>query len=440
MPRYLILLIVISISGIFYSVQAQNVKSATFVNGPRPEQNELIVKLDKKLVLNGDDEAQFTGPVALEVTDASGNETSVAVRNVEVGTPANTLILNDFQPLAAVQTAVAFELKIDGLKIKNETGKEISFDLAASGDVVDAPTDKINKLKVQQVAVDAAQPTDNKTFFTGFNFASSDKGGSEGNAELITNIKIDRISPNLFVTLNLKKSSKEDADPKQFNFGLAFRRAFTNPFLNSENGERPTLERIRSMQKKRYLLGVLTEVAARVEGEALNFNTTNAVVDIMPFQILSRVKRLGTRNLFMKFHLIPVGFEFGRNLRSENETVNKYYISRFKAGGEIGFVYEPRKQENSPLFKRAEFNFRGVYRHLFREETSFDQETGEASGISKGGKTYSQIDFKVFFTNTSAGRFGFKVSRIKGPLPPTFNDTNAFTYGLVFESAEDKQP
>jgi hypothetical protein len=55
-----------------------------------------------------------------------------------------------------------------------------------------------------------------------------------------------------------------------------------------------------------------------------------------------------------------------------------------------------------------------------------------------GVRSYGQIDLKVFFGESIAGRIGFKLSYNRGRLPPVFADVKAFEFGFLLESAEDK--
>jgi hypothetical protein len=308
--------------------------------------------------------------------------------------------------------------------------------------------------KEAEEAVAHSKTKEERNIFAGFSAAAPSEGDAEGNAEIDIN---KWVSPNAFVSMNVKKSSAEQADPRQFNIGLTFRKVFTfqgqtlrdirnlaaaaetqaarNPgdlaTLQHNRGEIAT--KLNSLRDD-YLLSLLIDASGRIEGEALNFNVTNAIFDL-PLQLASRTRSLG-RSAFWNFRIIPAGVELGRNLRSENDMMQKYYIGRFKFGGELNFIYDPEDQENA-FPKRIELSFLGVDRYLWRNETAFDQETNEASGISRGHKPWYQMDLKVFLGASSQGRFGFRVNRIRGTLPPTFTDTRAFTFGAIFESADD---
>src|SRR5438132_10003274 len=53
-------------------------------------------------------------------------------------------------------------------------------------------------------------------------------------------------------------------------------------------------------------------------------------------------------------------------------------------------------------------------------------------------KPWYQADLKAFIFSNDQGRAGFKVSFIRGGLPPVFADTKAFRFGFVFETSDDK--
>jgi hypothetical protein len=44
---------------------------------------------------------------------------------------------------------------------------------------------------------------------------------------------------------------------------------------------------------------------------------------------------------------------------------------------------------------------------------------------------------KVFFGETDAGRFGFKLSFNRGRLPPVYAEVKSFDFGFVIESGDN---
>lgn len=308
---------------------------------------------------------------------------------------------------------------------------------------------KDDAIKQQKDAAAKATATDEKKIFAGFSVATPSGGDSQGNGEFNLN---QWFSTNFFASLNVKKSSAEMADAKQFNISLTYRKVLLfhsnelNNFLRDQSAFSSNLSDMAKEQVVRqdlehlqhnFLLGVLIDGSGRIEGEALNFNVTNAVFDL-PVYITSRTKNFGPDGAgYFKFRIVPAGVELGRNLHNENDKMQKYYIGRFKFGGELSAIYDPANNEKA-FPRRIELTLQAVDRYLFRDETAFDQATNKASGISKGHKPWYQADLKIYLSETNQGRFGFRVSRIRGGLPPTFSDTRAFTFGAIFESADDK--
>lgn len=311
------------------------------------------------------------------------------------------------------------------------------------------------RLKEAEEAVAHSKTKEERNIFAGFSATAPSDGDAEGNADISLNHQWQ--VPSLFASLSLKKSTADEADPKYFSLALGYRKIFSsqagrlrnirNLVAAAENQARRDPDDSAAAQKngqaisteinnlsKGFLLNFIIDAAGRLEGEAMNLNVTNAIFD-MPLQLASRTRRIGG-DAFWNFRIVPAGVELGRNLHSENEVMEKYYIGRFKFGGELNFYYEARDQENA-FPRRIELTLQAVDRYLWRDETAFDQETMKAIGISKGHKSWFQGDLNIFLGATKQGRFGFKVSRIRGKLPPTFADTKAYTFGLVFQSADD---
>jgi hypothetical protein len=295
--------------------------------------------------------------------------------------------------------------------------------------------------KRAQDAVANSKTKDERNIFAVFSALVPADGDAQADADIVLN---QRFGQNFFSSLIFKKSTAEGADPKHFNLALGYRKVFStqgkqlrkiiNMTAAANNTDAEIVNEINALSNG-FLLNFLIDAAGRLEGEAMNFNVTNAIFDI-PLQLASRTKKIGGR-AFFNFRVIPAGVELGRNLRNENEAVEKYYIGRFKFGGELNFYYDPIDKETA-FPKRIEFNLQGVNRYLWRDETAFDEATMMSTSIAKGHKSWVQGDLYVFLGETQQGRFGFKVSGLRGKLPPTFADTKALTFGLVFQSADDK--
>jgi hypothetical protein len=311
------------------------------------------------------------------------------------------------------------------------------------------------RLEQAREAIANSKTKEERNIFAGFSATAPSDGDAEADADIALN---KWVAPNLFASFILKKSTAVEADPKHFNMAFGYRKVFStqagklrkirNLVAAAETQANRTPDDPERAREKGaeianeidalsngFLLNLMIDAVGRLEGEAMNFNVTNAIFDI-PLQLASRTKRIGD-SLFFNLRIIPGGVELGRNLRSENEVLQKYYIGRFKSGAELNFCYAPSDRVDA-FPQRIELNLQAVNRYLWRDETAFDEETMEAIGISKGNKSWLQGDLNIFLGETTEGRFGFKVSYLRGKLPPTFSDTRAFTFGLVFQSADDK--
>lgn len=427
--------------------------SLVWVPDSDPDANQTFVLMKFDAPLNDDNLPKITDVVVIAMP--SGTLMSVKSLDTQGGNSAVLAIqLNPNVPPKADDTSV--EVRFKQLQF-DKTPAETQANIKGTGELY--AVSNIAKLREKRVkalkeAAAAAKTTREKNIFAGFSAAAPSGEDAEGNAEIHLNRWV---SPQFFVSFNLLKSSAEKADPKQFNLALTYRKVFgmNNSAIEAANRKiaaaeaeamtNPDPDKMReagialgqeiNALKRSFILGYLVDASGRLEGEAINFNVTNAVFDV-PFQLASRTVNLFGNSSRFNFRFMPAGIELGRNLRSENEVMQKYYIGRFKFGGELHFIYEPEEQENA-FPKRLDLSFVAVDRYLFRDETAFDQTTKKASGISKGHKPWYQMDLKVFVGTTDKGRFGFRVNRIRGTLPPTFNDTRAYTFGAIFESSDD---
>lgn len=283
-----------------------------------------------------------------------------------------------------------------------------------------------------------AKGQEQKNVFAGLNVADPSGGRAEGNAELHLN---GGIGTALRVSTNLRKSSAEKADAKQFDIGVTsqWQHLFVSPDVNTllragATANPAAVEQASRNLQKQFWLAAGIEAGGRLEGEAMNFNVTNAVVDI-PLQIASRTKQLGASNGWIFVRLIPAGVEAGKNLRSEDETNPKYTIARYKAGASVGLSWKASNPDNS-LLKRITFECSAIDRYLFLNETAYNKTVKKAVTITSGNQYYVQADLKFFLADTPQGSYGFRVSLVRGALPPVFSYTHTFIYGFVFESKD----
>lgn len=294
-----------------------------------------------------------------------------------------------------------------------------------------------------QAAATAAKSAEQQNIFAAFNVANPSGGGAVGNAELHLNGGIGGAAQTLHVSLDLRKSSAESADLKQFDIGVGWEwqhlfitPAFNN-LLNAGASANPAvLSAATDALRKKFWLSAGINGVGRIEGEAMNFNVTNAITDI-PFQIASRTKQVGNNGWFF-LRLIPAGVEAGKNLKSEDETNPKYTIVRYKSGGTLGLFWKPVNPQNAPL-KKVMLECNVVDRYLFLSESAYDVTAKKAVSIARGNQYYLQADLKFYLADTAQGSYGFRVSLVRGALPPVFSYANTFLYGFVFESKGNGQ-
>ena len=287
-------------------------------------------------------------------------------------------------------------------------------------------------------AVAADKPDSQKDIFVGLNVAAPSSGSAAGEGELHFNGLLSGVSSNLRVNTNLQKSSTDGSDLKTFDIGLVYsmQHSFLKGALASIHSG-STAEQIVAVTNgimKHVWLGIGVDGAGRLEGQAMNFNVTNAVVDL-PLQITSRT--LGSGSGYFFFRLLPAGVEAGRNLRTEDDKQKAYPIARYKAGGSFGLYWKAKDQENTPI-KKILFDSQAVSRYLFENESAYDTTTKKATAVAKGHYFYVQAQLKVYLADTAQGAYAFRVSYDRGGLPPVFSNVKTFRYGFVFESGSKK--
>ncbi len=396
------------------------------------------------------DKDKFKAPTTEQVTIVTkkGGTISQPLKVIKVSCVTQTckLLTVDYDPTILPDPEdTQFDIVFTKLSFKDGVVDKV----VASGKIYrqkDTGTLVKEALAAQKAEVAKVKTAEEKDIFAGFSAAAPAAGNGQGNGE----ININRwVSPDFFISLNAKKSSAEQADAKLFNIGLTYRKVLLfgrKAMIERDQaiaafhkapsvGTQKAMEEQLKQVSKRFFLGLFVDGGGRLEGEALNFNVTNAVFDL-PLNLVSRTKNVLNDNAYVFFRAVA-GVELGRNLRTENDAVKKYYIGRFKYGGELNFVYDPKNPETA-FPKRIQLTAQAIDRYLFQKETVFDPKTKKATVFSEGRKPWYQFDLKVYLSESQQGRFGFKVSRIRGGLPPTFNDTRAFTFGAIFESAEDK--
>jgi hypothetical protein len=306
----------------------------------------------------------------------------------------------------------------------------------------------------------AAKSSGDKNFRMGFAAAKGDGKSAEGAADISINKTFfggGQQTGTIFdffdqadVSLQLKKSSAEKADPRHLTLGLNMRKSFLiDSRLKSSDVSADRANTLRMRDKTKGLFRVLMiKEGLNLEGEAFDFKTTNFVSDTH-FELASIAKKLGSG--FYNINIFA-GPELGRNLAKPDaaavagataDQLSKVdWIARLKAGGEFTLRLLPSgKADNWGL----ELNLGYVNRHLFssevftQETTKDGQTTKKLVTVGKGNRAWRQADLKLFLFGDGTKRYGLKVSYNNGQLPPTFTPTKGFQFGLVVESSDDKQ-
>lgn len=278
-------------------------------------------------------------------------------------------------------------------------------------------------------------------FASGFVTTASDE--SAGGADISLNPDLSIPSLNTF--LQLKKTTADEGDARHFEAGARYR--YTQTWrpgqlreIAAETDNARVNELIRARQQN-IIAGWLVDVAGKLEGDPTNFDVTNFVAE-SGFHLQTMTRGFLGRRGFWRGYVVPGGIEVGQSLGTTVPTpvdpevepeVNR--IARYKAGAGFTVFYDnPGTQ--LPL-RRVEIDINGVVRQLFLTESRFNNEANLTDLTDKGFHGYAQIDFKVFFVETIAGRYGFKLSFNRGRLPPVYAQVNSFDFGFLVESGDD---
>jgi hypothetical protein len=286
---------------------------------------------------------------------------------------------------------------------------------------------------------------DKTIFASGFVTAASDKSSGGADISLNPDFKV----PNLNAFLQIKKATVDKGDAKHFETGARYRYTATwrpeQVRLMSETPPGPALNDLLRERQSNTLAGTLLDVAAKLEGDPTNFSVTNFVGETA-FQLSTMTKGFLGRTGFWRGFVLPAGVEVGQSLGLTVQTataappdatatkpVNR--IARYKAGAGFTMYYDnPGAQ--LPL-RRVELDVNGVLRQLFLTESRFNADTKKVDTTTKGLHPYGQVDLKVFIGESTAGRYGFKLSFNRGRLPPVYAQVNSLQFGFVIESVDD---
>ena len=285
-----------------------------------------------------------------------------------------------------------------------------------------------------QKAIEAAKPSAEKNLFAALN-GSAASGTTAGDLIFSTTV-----SPTQGVLLNLalNRSSLEQADVKQLDLGIGLRRAipiYLSGKADVSSATSPEAKYQAAMQAR--IVNLLLDGFARYEGDATRFEVTNAIADI-PIQFSSRVMGFGpvARDGFWKWRLMPIGVEAGKNLGSTNPNLKEYKILRSKHGGSFSLRFAP--PSISPV--KVELEAEAAARYLKYAESAWDQTKNSPIEVTSGWKPYADVSLKVFLVQSDKALFGFRVNYTRGGLPPVFNETKAFRFGVLIESRDGDGP
>ena len=281
-------------------------------------------------------------------------------------------------------------------------------------------------------------------FASGFVTSASDETAGGADISLNPDLSI----PNLNTFFQLKKTTADEGDARHFEAGAKYR--YTRTWrpdqlreIADETNDARVNELIRARQRN-IIAGWIVDVAGKLEGDPTNFDVTNFVAE-SGFHLQTMTRGFLARRGFWRGYIVPGGIEVGQSIGTTvpppatpegdpaEPEVNR--IARYKAGAGLTVFFDnPGTQ--LPL-RRVEIDINGVMRQLFLTESRFNDATNMTDSTDKGFHGYAQIDFKVFFVETLAGRYGFKVSFNRGRLPPVYAQVNSFDFGFLVESGDD---
>jgi hypothetical protein len=365
------------------------------------------------------------------------------------------LLPDNVVPTSIVQNALSRDTFTANFAAVPTTATRICFDqvqfagpdgavATSSGQVCADLSRDPASIKAQWIAAfqEVPKASREKDFFaSGFVTTASDDSAGGADISLNPDLNI----PNLNTFFQLKKTTADEGDARHFEVGAKYR--YTRTWrpdqvreIASETSNARVNELIRARQQN-IIAGWLIDVAGKLEGDPTNFDVTNFVAD-SGFHLQSMTKRVFGSRGFWRGYVVPAGIEVGQSLGTtvpapttpeDEPEVNR--IARYKAGAGLTVFYDnPGTQ--LPI-RRVEIDINGVMRQLFLTESRFNADTDLTDTTDKGFHGYAQIDFKVFFVETIAGRYGFKLSFNRGRLPPVYAQVNSFDFGFLVESGDD---
>jgi hypothetical protein len=289
--------------------------------------------------------------------------------------------------------------------------------------------------------------SDKDIFASGFVTTAS--AGTVGGADITLNKLIEASGPDTF--LDLKKATEKNADAKHFEGGVKYQ--FIRPWsrqkikaLGEANPGQQMNDALRDLQR-RIIAGSVFTIAAKLEGEATQFNVANFVGE-GSYELRTETRALFSKKGFWRAFLMPIGFEGGKTLNTTgtngsgvpasvaNTAPPADWLARYKAGGGFTAFYED--WGNDLPVKRVELDVNAVVRDRFLNEAVFNNAANTINSTGKGIRAYGEAAVKVYVGQTSSGRYGVRLSYNRGSLPPVFARVKSFQFGFMFESSDDR--
>jgi hypothetical protein len=269
-------------------------------------------------------------------------------------------------------------------------------------------------------------------FASGFVTTAADE--SEGGADIALNPTFS--NPNLNAFLRLKKSTADEGDPKNFEAGANYRVGI--PWKAEqvrqmrETPAGPELNKLLAERQRNILAGSVIDIAMKLEADPSDFDVANYVGE-STYQLRTMTKGFFGGKGFWRGFVMPGGLELGRSAGTAMPDAVDW-IARYKAGA--GFTLYYNNPGSFIPVRRIELDTNAVLRYLFADESRFNSDTNLVDRTDDGGHSYGQVDLKIFFGESIAGRYGFKLSYNRGRLPPVYADVKSFEFGFLLESSE----
>jgi hypothetical protein len=311
-----------------------------------------------------------------------------------------------------------------------------------------------------------AKTADEKNIFGSFVAAKGEDGQAAGAADIVVNRDltagaaptVGSLFDTAFTTIKIKKTSAENADPRGFDASVTLQKTLllggARQYLLacSQGTTIECLDRADLVASDNALTSFfrafLFNEALHLESDAFSFESVNFVSDT--HLQLGSVAKAVTQDGYFSLRLHGGG-EFGRSLQkpstaagtSDVNTDTVDWVKRLKAGAELTFKWLPG--DNTGTSWAVELSARAVFRRLYADETIIEQITNENNEtiparvqVAKGNRPWREADAKVFLFATDKARYGFRLSYMRGSLPPTYKETKGFTFGFVVETADDR--